>query len=128
MIETCVVYSSFAMPYTYVCASVLFYPILFCSVCYLYCSFIALLFPCYSLSIAGKCKQIRKQSLATFSDLTCARTKVCYKNMMRSVKRDALLSSTHIYKCMYVCDCKKTHKNCSLRSVAIVLASNCIRE
>lgn len=54
-------------------------------------AYCALLFPFQSLSIAGKCKQIRKQSLATFFDLTWARTKVCYKKMMRSAKRGAIV-------------------------------------
>jgi len=33
----------------------------------------------WRMSIAWKCKQIRKQSEATFSNLTWVRTKVCYK-------------------------------------------------
>lgn len=75
MIETCVVCAMFhvldmCMPDTSV---LLFY---FCLVTTLHTPtashslVLALFFPFQALSIAGKCKQIRKQSLATFSDLT----------------------------------------------------------
>lgn len=75
MIETCVVCAMFHVLDMYarhVCASVLFLPRHYSAHAHRPPSppVVALLFPFQALSIAGKCKQIRKQSLATFSDLT----------------------------------------------------------